>query len=283
MRVLLTNDDGVNARGMRALHAALVEYGLEVLVVAPAENQSGVSRRATYDKPVQLEPLEEPSLFACHGTPVDCVRAALLGDLGAGVRLVISGINHGANLGDDTLNSGTVGAAIEGALLGVTAISISQQSHPGYFHILDAHHQETPVYHMTARIGALAAVTVLNMDDPPSRSVLNLNVPAEVRRNEVRVTRLGRRFYQRASVRREAVDGTMAFRTFGVRTGPPPAFECHPDTDFRAIEDGAVSATSLSYAWHASEQELASLETWTAAAAGEMQRRMIADPAGVRM
>jgi 5'-nucleotidase len=281
-RILLTNDDGVHARGLRALHAALVDYGFDVLVVAPVENQSGVSRSASYRRPVLLEPLNRPGLYACHGTPVDCVRATLLTDLGAGVELVVSGINHGANLGDDTLNSGTVGAAVEGSLLGVRALALSQQSHAGHFHILDALDQTTPVYDHTGRIGALAAATVLSLDRSPPRCVLNLNLPARLRRDEVRVTRLGRRFYPRASVPREGEDGALAFRTFGERGGPPPPFESAPDTDFRAIEDGAVSATGLSYAWHRGCQERAASAAWTRAVATELQRRIIADRAGAR-
>jgi 5'-nucleotidase len=280
-RVLLTNDDGVKARGLHALKTALVDYGFDVLVVAPAENQSGVSRSATYRGPVVLERLNQAGRFACHGTPVDCVRSTLLSDLGSGVELVVSGINHGANLGDDTLNSGTVGAAVEGALLGVPAIAISQQSHPGHFHILDALDQTTPVYDHTARIGALAVATVLDGDEPPHRSVLNLNVPAQLREDEVRVTRLGRRFYPRASVPPEGSDGALAFRTFGERTGAPPPFESESETDFRAIEDGVVSVTGLSYAWHAGSRGRAALASWTRATANELQRRIVAE-AGAR-
>lgn len=281
-RVLLTNDDGVQARGLRALNAALAGYGFDVLVVAPVENQSGVSRSASYRGPVMLEPFNEPDLFACHGTPVDCVRAALLSDLGSRVELMVSGINHGANLGDDTLNSGTVGAAVEGALLGVPAIAISQQSHPGDFHILDALDQTTPVYDQTARIGALAVATVLDGDEPPHRSVLNLNIPADLRPEEVRATRLGRRFYSRASVPREGSGDALAFRTFGERAGPPPPYESEPGTDFRAIEDGAVSVTGLSFAWHAGPGERASVALWTRATANELHRRISTDRAAAR-
>jgi 5'-nucleotidase len=276
-RVLLTNDDGIHARGLHALNAALVDYGFDVLVVAPVENQSGVSHSASYRRPVVVEPLSQPDVFACHGTPVDCVRVTLLSDLGSGVELVVSGINYGANLGDDTLNSGTVGAAVEGSLLGVPAIAVSQQSHPRHFHILDAPDQATPAYDHAARIGALAAATVLDAAERPHRAVLNLNVPAKQRLDEVRVTRLGRRFYPRASVPSEGADGVLAFRTFGEQTGPPPPFESEPGTDFRAIEDGAVSVTGLSYAWHAGLQERTALAWWTRTAARELQRRIIAD------
>ncbi len=169
-KIVLTNDDGVMADGLRALHRALVARGLDVVVVAPTDNRSGVSRNATYSDPVSVTPVEgDESILACSGTPVDCVRAALLGDIAPDAALVLSGMNHGANLGDDILNSGTVGAAIEGALLGVPAIAVSQHSHPGFFHILDALDQSTPVYDETADIGALFAASAIRWDDWPDR------------------------------------------------------------------------------------------------------------------
>src|ERR671935_128977 len=102
-RIVLTNDDGVMADGLRALHRALLARGLDVVVVAPTENRSGVARNATYGSPVSVTPVDGDDLvLACSGTPVDCVRAALLGDIAPDASLVVSGINHGANLGDDT-------------------------------------------------------------------------------------------------------------------------------------------------------------------------------------
>jgi 5'-nucleotidase len=250
--IVLTNDDGVHAEGLGALHRAMLERGLDVVVVAPSENRSGVSRNATYGEPVVLSPVEgDERVLSCSGTPVDCVRAALLGDVAPDATLVVSGINHGANLGDDNLNSGTVGAAIEAALLGVHALAISQQSHVGFFHILDALDQTATVYDETARIGALAAELALECGGWPDRLVLNLNVPAEVddARAQVDVTRLGRRYYTRGSVARGETEAGHTFRTYGDRTDPAPPFEDAPGTDFAAIAAGNLSLTPLSYAW----------------------------------
>src|SRR5262245_10418868 len=138
MTIVLTNDDGVNAPGITALRQALVAAGLQVVVVAPNMNQSGVSRAASYRNPVRAALTSEgPPVYSVAGTPVDCVRVALGGGIVADATLVISGINHGANVGDDTLNSGTYGAAVEAALFDVPAIAISQQSLPGHFNIVD--------------------------------------------------------------------------------------------------------------------------------------------------
>ena len=122
-RLLVTNDDGIAAEGLHALTRGLAAAALPALVLAPSENRSGVSRNASYGRPVALERLssvEGIPHFSCQGMPVDCVRVGMLGELAAAAELVVSGINHGPNLGDDTLNSGTVGAAIEGALLGAS-------------------------------------------------------------------------------------------------------------------------------------------------------------------
>ncbi|MGV1048823.1 MAG: 5'/3'-nucleotidase SurE [Solirubrobacterales bacterium] len=250
--IVLTNDDGVMADGLRALHRAMLDRGLDVVVVAPTQNRSGVSRNASYSRPVSLTPVDgNDRVLACSGTPVDCVRAALMGEVAPDASLVVSGINHGPNLGDDTLNSGTVGAAIEGTLLGVPAFAISQQDYVGQFHILDALNQETPIYDHSAEIGALIAERALGWTGWPERVVLNVNIPAEVdeQRLRPRLTRLGRRFYERGSVASEAHGSSRAYRTYGKRTDPPPPYEDGPETDFGAIAAGDLAITPFSYAW----------------------------------
>jgi 5'-nucleotidase len=251
-RIVITNDDGLDAHGLHALVGAVAAASLDAVVVAPSINRSGVSRSATYGRPVVLEeagPIHGVPAFACHGSPVDCVRAALMGEVAPDAELVLSGINHGPNLGDDSLNSGTVGAAIEGALLGVGAVAVSQQTSPGRFHILDALDQTTPVYDETARIGAAIAALVLEHRGP-DRSVLNVNAPVPIADPRPEVTRLGRRFYARGSLTPVEVDGVKGYLTFGEREGPPPPFEDAPGTDFGALAAGRVSLTPLSYAWH---------------------------------
>src|ERR671923_1116936 len=132
MKVLLTNDDGITATGLNALRQALLEVpGLELAVIAPDSNRSATARSITTRHPLWVEEVEfgdGTSGFATDGTPVDCVRFASLGLIEFEPELIVSGINHGANLGDDITYSGTVAAALEGAVLGVPAIAVSQQS-----------------------------------------------------------------------------------------------------------------------------------------------------------
>src|ERR671930_2038174 len=132
MIVLLTNDDGIGAEGLHALRRALSELDdVDVRVIAPHRNRSGTARGITTHSPIWVEEVEfddGATGFATDGTPVDCVRFADLGLLGERPDLIVSGINHGANLGDDITYSGTVAAAFEGILLGIPAVAISQQS-----------------------------------------------------------------------------------------------------------------------------------------------------------
>src|SRR5918999_3285822 len=135
MRVLVTNDDGIGAEGLQTLRRALRELeGVHVDVVAPDSNRSATARSITTRSPLWVEEIEFEDGdrgFATEGTPVDCVRFADLGLLGEQPDLIVSGINHGANLGDDITYSGTVAAAFEGLVLGLPAIALSQQSERG--------------------------------------------------------------------------------------------------------------------------------------------------------
>jgi 5'-nucleotidase len=251
-RIVLTNDDGIAAEGLHTLTRAIAETAVPAVVVAPAENRSGVGRHAFYGRPVALESLAEVggiAHFSCSGMPVDCVRLAMLGRTAPAAELVVSGINHGPNLGDDTLNSGTVGAAVEGALLGVPGLAVSQQHFDGDFHILDSFDPTTPVYETTAAIAAMFALEML-AHPAPERAVINVNVPATLRQARVELTRLGRRFYEPDSVFAGERDGVHGYFTYGRRGGPPPPFEDAPGTDFAALQAGRVSATPISYAWH---------------------------------
>ncbi len=132
MRLLLTNDDGIGAEGLHAARRALRELDdVELHVIAPDSNRSATARSITTRSPLTVEEVEfgdGDRGFATDGTPVDCVRFADLGLLGARPDLIVSGINHGANLGDDVTYSGTVAAAFEGIVLGIPAVAISQQS-----------------------------------------------------------------------------------------------------------------------------------------------------------
>ena len=132
MRILLTNDDGISAPGLQAARRALRELdGVEVDVIAPDSNRSATARSITTRSPLSVEEVEFDDGdrgYATDGTPVDCVRFAELGLVGGRPDLIVSGINHGANLGDDITYSGTVAAALEGIVLGIPAVALSQQS-----------------------------------------------------------------------------------------------------------------------------------------------------------
>ena len=133
LRVLLTNDDGIDAEGLQTLRRALVALDdIQLAVIAPDDNQSATARSITFRRPLWVAevPFDDGTVgYACDGTPVDCVRLASLGLIDDfEPDLIVSGINHGANLGDDITYSGTVAAALEGIVLGIPGIAVSQQS-----------------------------------------------------------------------------------------------------------------------------------------------------------
>ena len=129
MRILLSNDDGYFAPGIQALARALAPLG-EIVVVAPEQNRSGASNSLTLDRPLMLKKAESGFYFV-NGTPTDCVHLAVTGMMEYVPDIIVSGINHGANMGDDTIYSGTVAAATEGYLLGIPSIAISLTSFEG--------------------------------------------------------------------------------------------------------------------------------------------------------
>lgn len=276
IEIVLTNDDGIAAEGLHAATRAVAATGIPAVVVAPAENRSGAARLATYDTPVALERMANVGQIdhhACSGTPVDCVRAALLGDAAPDARLIVSGINHGPNLGDDSQNSGTVGSACEGALLGAMGLAISQQHFDGHFHILDAFDPTTPVYDSTAKIAALFAVAMLERPGP-DRAYINVNVPARITEARVEVTRLGRRVYPRGSVPAIERDGMQTYFTFGERGSEPPDYEDAEGSDFGALAVGRVSATPMTCDWRGREEQAADARDWTREISARVQTQI---------
>src|SRR3954452_767437 len=196
LRVLLTNDDGIEAEGLLSLRRALAALDdIRVAVIAPDGNRSATARSITFRRPLWVTEVEfEDGTFghACDGTPVDCVRLASLGLVeGFEPDLIVSGINHGANLGDDITYSGTVAAALEGVMLGIPGIAVSQQST----------HRETDfrlgfTFDFT-HAAAFTARVVDRLDDVPlpEGTLLNINVPTGTIRG-VEVARLGKRIYR---------------------------------------------------------------------------------------
>src|SRR3954466_9709485 len=179
MRVLLTNDDGVWADGLQALRRALLELGdVELAVIAPDGNRSAMARSITTRRPLWVERVDFDDGthgYATDGTPVDCVRLAKLGLIeGFEAQAVVSGINHGSNLGDDITYSGTVAAALEGLVLGIPGIAVSQQSTARAMDFrLGSRFAFEVAAEFTARV-------VGQLDDVPlpEGTLLNINVPA---------------------------------------------------------------------------------------------------------
>src|SRR5215475_2833917 len=175
--VVLTNDDGVHAPGLAALEKALAELG-EVYVVAPEREQSACGHALTLHRPLRALQMGERR-FSVNGTPSDCMNLSVLGFLPETPVLVVSGINHGANLGDDVTYSGTVSAAMEGTILGVPSVAVS---------LVDGGDFE-----VAGRVAGLIAMRVLVSGLPP-KTLLNVNVPAQPPRG-IRVARLRHRVY----------------------------------------------------------------------------------------
>ena len=165
MRVLVSNDDGVDAPGIQILAEALRRAVHEVMVVAPDRDRSGASNSLTLDVPIRTRRIDAQTC-AVAGTPTDCVHLALTGMLDYDPDIVVSGINNSANLGDDVIYSGTVSAAMEGRFLGLPAVAVSlvTQNH-------EAHHFET------AARAAVEIVARLKADPLPADTILNVNVP----------------------------------------------------------------------------------------------------------
>jgi 5'-nucleotidase len=243
LRVLLTNDDGIEAPGLQALRralAALPDVSLEV--IAPDGNRSATARSITFARPLWVTevPFEDGTHgFACDGTPVDCVKLAALGLIdGFQPDVVVAGINHGANLGDDITYSGTVAAALEGVMLGLPAIAVSQQSVAGEtdFRLGERFDFDTAA--------AFAARVVEQLDDVPlpAGTLLNVNVPGG-RPTGVEVTRLGKRVYQDELMLVEEQDGRRRFRIYG----DSPVHHDEPGTDLSAVASGRIAVTPLHF------------------------------------
>ena len=228
-RILITNDDGIHAPGLAALRDAANSLGLRCSIVAPAIEQSMCGHRVTTHSPVKVE-ARGADRHAVHGTPADCVRIALVG-LGLKPDWVLSGINQGANMGDDTLYSGTVAAAMEGFLFGIPAIAFSQ-THKGWDH-LDA--AKPAVRALVERVLAHG------LSEAPW--LLNVNIPnrADAASLPWRVARLGRRHASEPVIRQVNPRGETMYWI-----GPAgDARDAGEGTDFHATTHGCISITPL--------------------------------------
>jgi len=243
MRVLLTNDDGIGAEGLHALRRALTGLdGIEVYVIVPDSNRSATARSITTRSPLSVEEVELDDGFiayATDGTPVDCVRFGDLGLVGERPDLIVSGINHGSNLGDDITYSGTVAAALEGIVLGIPAIAISQQGAAQEMGFIPG---RTFEFDVAAAIGA-ELVRMVGETPLPAETLLNVNCPAGDPEG-IEVTGLGKRLYN-DELRRvgEDGDGRRRYQIYGFE----PSFEDEPGTDLAAVARGRISITPVHF------------------------------------
>jgi 5'-nucleotidase len=247
--ILVTNDDGIHAAGLAALAEALAELG-EEWVIAPEREQSACGHALTLHRPLRAVPMGERR-FAVNGTPSDCVNLAVLGFLPERPVLVVSGINHGANLGDDVTYSGTVSAAMEATLLGVPAVAVS---------LVDGGD--------LAEAGAVATLvaTRVLVDGVARKTLINVNVPPQTPRG-VRLTRLGHRVYSDKIVEQTDPRG----RTHYWIGGGAPAWEELDGTDMGAIHEGYVAVTPV-YLDLTNHAAVARLGSWGPALTAQLKR-----------
>ena len=228
MKILLSNDDGYFAPGLAALAQALAPLA-EITVVAPERNRSGASNSLTLDRPLTVRKASN-GFYYVNGTPTDCVHLAVTGLLQELPDMVISGINDGANMGDDTIYSGTVAAAMEGYLLDIPSIAISMSQH-------NAQHFET-----AARVVVDLVQRYTEKAFPPP-VLMNVNVP-DVPYEQIKgmqITRLGKRHKAESVIKSASPRGEPVYWVGAAGA----AQEAGPGTDFYAVENNLISITPL--------------------------------------
>ena len=235
MQILVTNDDGVESHGIIALADALRALG-SVTIVAPDGDRSAISHRVTFSDPVQISPVVGRSVptFSCSGTPADCVVLGAYEACDDFPQLLVSGINRGANLGDDINYSGTVAAAIEASIIGIPSIAVSLAIRWGL---------DERAYWETASNLVLRLVREWRTRLPKT-SFLNVNVPnvPQEKLRGIRVTRQGRKRYEERLQRLEDANSAATFRirgTYDIRSAVA-------GTDLEAVREGYASVTPVS-------------------------------------
>jgi 5'-nucleotidase len=246
MKILLTNDDGIQATGLNVLRRALLDLpGVELAVIAPDSNRSATARSITTRKPLWVEEVEfgDGTMgYATDGTPVDCVRFAALGLFDFVPELIVSGINHGSNLGDDITYSGTVAAALEGIVLGIPAVAVSQQAFAGRLDYAWAGRQWDRESFETAAAFTARIVEELENVPMPKGTLLNVNCPAgEVQ--GARACKLGKRIYRDNLELAEEEGGRKRYRIYG----DAPGYHEEDGTDFAAVAEGRIAVTPLHF------------------------------------
>src|SRR5467141_4092024 len=247
MRILLSNDDGYFAPGLAVLAEALSKHA-EIIVVAPERDRSGASNSLTLDRPLLLSRASNGFLYV-NGTPTDCVHMAVTGILDFEPDVVVSGINSGSNMGDDTLYSGTVAAATEGYLLGIPSLAISLASKAGK-------------HYATAARVTLELVERFQKRPPREPVLLNVNVPdvAYEALKGFEVTRLGRRHKAEPMIKTKTPRNETVYWVGAAGS----AQDAGPGTDFHAIASDCVSLTPLQMDLTHQEQ-IPVIKTWLTA------------------
>jgi 5'-nucleotidase len=247
VRVLLTNDDGIEAEGLQTLRRALLKLpGIDLRVVAPDGNRSAMARSITTRRPLWVQEVDfgDGTVgYATDGTPVDCVRLAHLGLIeGWSTEMVVSGINHGTNIGDDITYSGTVAAALEAILLGLPGIAVSQQSSALEF---DFRKPSVFDFRIAADFTARLVADLENVPLPAS-TLLNLNFPGCAPEG-VGVARLGRRYYRDQLELVQSDEAAPTRRLYRVYGEEAFGDEAERDTDVTVLADRRVAITPLHF------------------------------------
>jgi 5'-nucleotidase len=228
MTILVTNDDGIGSLGIQTLARRLARLGT-VWVIAPDRERTAVGHALTLHKPLRLMPVK-PRWFAVNGTPTDCVNLAVKHVLRRPPALVVSGVNRGVNLGDDVTYSGTVSAALEGAILGIPSIAVSQDGRDRFF------------FEAAADYALVVARAVLRHGLSPG-TLLNVNVPNRPRAGikGICVTRLSRRRFENPIIEKTDPRGRKYYWIAGTRI----TWSRQRDSDYTALRRGLVSVTPL--------------------------------------
>ncbi len=228
MRILLSNDDGYFAPGLAALASALAPHA-ELTVVAPERNRSGASNSLTLDRPLSVQ-MASNGFYYVNGTPTDCVHLAVTGLLDHLPDMIISGINDGANMGDDTIYSGTVAAAMEGFLLDIPSIAVSMSQHGAQ--------------HFDSAARVIVELVQHHAKNPfPAPLLMNVNIP-DIPFNQIkgtRITRLGKRHKAEAVIKSTTPRGETVYWVGAAGA----AADAGEGTDFHAVEHNLVSITPL--------------------------------------
>ena len=224
--ILITNDDGIHSPGLRALQQALTELG-DTVIIAPDRDNSAVSHSLTMNRPLKVHEIDK-NIYSVDGTPTDCVAVGLKKILDSSPALLVSGINAGANLGDDISYSGTVSAAIEGTMYGIPSMALSVGGEPPYD------------YRAAMLIAACMAKKIL-MNPLPENTLLNINVPSGSVYKKIRVTRQGRRLWENSI--HETLD-PRGSKHYWIGGGTPVT-DLNEDTDVHVFASGNVSITPI--------------------------------------